>query len=140
MDTNMRKPAVIAISLILLSSASACSNVDYQHEVKVDGAKGKFYISKSGTTTPLSEDKDIVDYKVGSKNLRIFTGYGGKAPVLYFDKTQNLLIISYCEGRIDSVESSFSDTISTDGENWRIYRTQVINNSGFAYGGAPICP
>ncbi len=135
----MRKTAVTAISLALLAVVSSCTNADYRHEVTVNGAKGKFFVSKTGTAIPLSDDKDAVDYKVGSKKLRIFTGTGGKAISLNFDRAKNLLIISYCGGRLESVESSFPDVLSTSGADWKIYRTQVINNPGFTYGGTPVC-
>lgn len=139
MDICMRKTTVIAISSALLTVVSSCTNSDYRHEVRVNGAKGRFFVSKTGTAIPLSDDKDAVDYELGSKKLRIFTGTGGKALSLSFDPAKNLLIISYCDGRLESVESSFSDVLSTDQAGWKIYRTQVINNPGFTYGSTPVC-
>lgn len=135
----MRKTAVTTASLALLAVVGSCTNADYRHEARVTGAKGKFFLSKTGTAIPLSDDKDAVDYEVGSKKLRVFTGTGGKTLSLAFDRAKSLVIISYCGGRIESVESSFTDVLSTDGEGWKIYRTQVINNPGFTYGAAPVC-
>ncbi len=140
MDTNMRKLAVTIGKLIFVALLSSCTNADYRHEIKVEGAKGRFLFDKTGTAISLSDDMDAVDYEVGSKKLRIFTGTGGKSLSLRFDGTKDLLIVSYCGGRIEKVESSFVDTLSTDAEGWKIYRTQVINNPGFAYAGAPVCP
>lgn len=135
----MRKTDVIATSLAMLVVVTSCTNSDYRQEVRIGGAKGKFFVTKMGTAIPLSDDKDVVDYEVGSKKLRIFTGTGGRALSIKFDRDKNLLIISYCGGRLEKVESSFSDVLSTDGEGWRIYRTQVINNPGFRYGATPVC-
>lgn len=135
----MHRTAAIIISLSALTAVSSCTNADYRREVRVSGAKGKFFVSKTGTAIPLSDDTDVIDYEVGSKKLRIFKGEGGKSLSLTFDRTKDLLIVSYCGGRIDSVESSFTDVLSTDGEGWKIYRAQVINNPGFKYGATPIC-
>ena len=135
----MRKLAVIIGKLGFVIFLSSCTNADYRHEVRVDGAKGHFFVSKTGTAIPLSDDMDAVDYEVGSKKLRIFKGTGGKGLSLRFDGTKDLLIVSYCGGRIEKVESSFVDALSTDAEGWKIYRMQVINNPGFTYAKAPIC-
>ena len=138
-DMNMRKSAVITASLLLLASFSSCTNADYQHEVHVVGITGRLFVSKTGTAIPLSDDRDALDYEVGSTKRRIFTGTGGKTLSVGFYQAKDLLIISYCGGRIEQVESSFSDTLSTDGEGWKIYRTQVINNPGFKYAATHIC-
>jgi len=135
----MRRTAAIIVSLAALTAVSSCKNADYRREVSVTGAKGKFFVSKTGTAIPLTDDNDTVDYEFGSKKLRIFAGTGGKTLSLAFDRTKDLLIISYCGGRIGSVESSFTDVLSTDGEGWKIYRTQVINNPGFTYGRFRVC-
>lgn len=140
MDTNTRKLAAIIGKLGFFFLISSCSNTDYSHEVRVDGTKGRFFVAKSGTAIALSDDMDSVDYEVGPKKLRIFTGTGGKSLSVRFDDTTDLILVSYCGGRIEKVESSFVDTLSTDEKGWKIYRIQVINNPGFTYGGAPVCP
>lgn len=139
MAINMHKLAVMLSSLAIFISLNSCSNADYRHQVIVNGAKGRFFIGKTGTSVPLSDDVDTVDYEFGSKRINIFSGTGGETPSLIFDKLNGLIIISYCGGRIDEVKSSFSDTISTSDADWMIYRTQVINNSGFTYGKLSIC-
>ena len=138
-DTGMlRTVAIIATSLLALLATSSCSNNDYRREVRVDGPKGRFFVAKTGTAIALSDDTDAIDYEVGSKKLRIFKGNGGKSLGISFDKTKDLVLISYCGGRVDSVESSFSNMIAMEGD-WKIYRTQVINNPGFKYGSASLC-
>lgn len=139
MDIIMQKMAATTNCMILSLALASCANQDYRHEVKVPGSRGKFYVSKAGTAIPLSADLDAVDYEVGSKSIRIFSGSGGKNVSLSFDTSNRLLVIGYCGGRIESVLSSFSDLITTKSEGWKIYRTQVINNSGVSYKGNPIC-
>jgi len=136
----MRKLVAIICELSVLVLFSSCTNADYRREVRIEGTKGRFFATKTGTAIALSDDMDAIDYEVGTKKVRIFTGTGGKSLSLRFDRTKDLLIVSYCGGRIEKVESSFVDTLSTDEEGWKIYRTQVINNPGFTYAGTPVCP
>jgi hypothetical protein len=136
----MRKMAATVVSAIFALALSSCGGPDYRHEIKVPGMKGRIFLSKANKATPLTDDDDRVDYEFGSKKLRLFTGSGGKSLGLTFDKSRNLLIIAYCGGRIEGVESSFSDVVSTDADDhWTLYRTQVINNPGFAYHGVTMC-
>lgn len=139
MDMNMRKETVARTSLLALLILTSCTNADYRREIFVEGAKGRFYETKSGTAIPLTADIDTIEYEYGDRKLRVFKGEAGRSLSLRFDSAQNLLIISYCDGRIAEVESSFVDTLTTQGENWTIYRTQVINNPGFSYAGTSLC-
>lgn len=137
----MRRTAAIVLSLGLSGVLSACGGPDYRHEIKVSGMKGRLFASKANTSVPLTDDDDRIDYEVGSKKVRLFTGSGGKSLNATFDRAHKLLIIAYCGGRIERVESSFSDIVSSDADDdWTLLRTQVINNPGFQYRGVPICP
>lgn len=137
----MRRTAVTALSLVLLAGLGSCGGPDYRHEIKVDGMKGQIFASKANTSIPLTDDDDRIDYEFGSKKVRLFTGSGGKSLAVTFDQAHGLLIIAYCGGRIEQVESSFSDIVSSDADDdWKLLRTQVINNPGFRYGGVPVCP
>lgn len=141
MGTDMRKMAATVSSLALLATIGGCGGPDYRHEIKVAGMKGRLFASKANTAIPLTDDDDRIDYEVGSKKVRLFTGSGGKSLAVTFDRARGLLIIAYCGGRIYQVESSFSDLVSSDpDDDWKLLRTQVINNPGFTYGGAPVCP
>jgi hypothetical protein len=134
----MQKTIATIIELVLLALLSSCGNSADEQEIKVVGAKGRFFATKTDTSIPLSDDTDSVYYLVGPKKQRIFRGSGGKSLGIFFDSTRKLAIITYCGGRIESIESSFSDTLSTEG-TWEIYRTQVVNNPGFSYGGTALC-
>ena len=135
----MPKMDVIGVSLLLVLSISGCSNTDHSREVRVDGFQGKFVINKTGTGVPLTSDEDALVYQVGVEKLRLFSGTGGKSIAIKFDRQNGLLIIAYCGGRIERVESSFSDAIAMSSENWKTVRTQVITSAGFKYGELSIC-
>jgi len=140
MDIIIRNIAAISASILLAALTASCSNPDYTREIKIDGLKGIFRIVEGDVAIPLTGNSHRIEYISGSEDIFVFEGNSGSYPEMTVDYDNNILIIAYCGGAIEHIDSAFFNAepppVSPELE---LYRTQVISNPGFSYKGREIC-
>jgi len=103
--------------------------------------RGKFVIEDDYRTTPLTSDQHSIYYVFGSHRDLVFQGSGAPAPTLSL-LTADDILVRYCGGRVEKVETSFPEderNLRKVGGELRILRLQPVTSPGLTANGKAIC-
>lgn len=103
--------------------------------------RGKFVIEDDYRTTPLTSAQHSIYYVLGSQRELVFQGSGAPAPTLSL-LTADDILVRYCGGRVEKVETSFFEDESNVGKvdrELRILRLQPVTSPGLTANGKEIC-
>ena len=104
--------------------------------------QGRFVVEDDHRTTPLTSIQHSIYYVLGDQRKLIFRGSGAPAPTLSL-LTTNDILVRYCGGRVESIETSFfenEDNVGKEGGELRILRLQPVTSPGLTANGEAICP
>ena len=100
--------------------------------------RGKFIIEDDDRTAPLTSVQHSIYYVVGDYRKLIFRGSNAPMPALSLLERDNILV-RYCGGRVEVVESSFAENGAELGADNRILRLQPVTSPGLSANGRTIC-
>ncbi len=104
--------------------------------------RGKFVVEDDNRTMALTSVQHSIYYVIGKQRKLIFRGSGAQAPTLSL-LTPNDILVRYCGGRVESIETSFfenDDDVGKEGGELRILRLQPVTSPGLVANGKGVCP
>ncbi|MBB5686668.1 hypothetical protein [Sphingobium boeckii] len=122
---------------ILLFSTSCERDGGIIGQGHLDGVAGMFVLEDDYRTVALTSVQHSVFYQIGNRRELVFKGMGGDQPRISLIGPDTILL-RYCRGSIDKVESSFFEQPSPD-NGVRILRLQVVTVPGVSIKGRSVC-
>lgn len=136
----MRRTLSLAVIAVVVASCSRDGGAIGATALR--DIRGKFVIEDDYRTTPLTSVQHSIYYVLGSQRELVFRGSGAPAPTLSL-LTADDILVRYCGGRIESIETSFfenEDDVGKEGGELRILRLQPVTSPGLVANGKAVCP